>query len=216
MTGLSGSPDESDMNMENAEGFNELPELAIRVDEALEGLGENVAMVLSELNGYLCGVLTSPEVIPEDEWLREIWDSEEDGGPFASVADAHAFRALVREYKKSVEEELANDNFEPIFDIDAETDEVIWEIWAIGFSRAMDLRIDSWNAYLENGEDEVSEALMNLMGLVAIADPEEEAEEVSEEDLAEVHEAAPDIIPYAVMALYHGGERGQQRSHLNS
>lgn len=202
--------------MEDAEGFNELPELAIRMDEALEGLGENAAMVLSELNGYLCGILTSPEVIPEDEWIREIWDSEEDGGPFASVADGNAFRALVREYKKSVEDELSNDNFEPIFDIDAETDELIWEIWAIGFSRAMDLRIDSWSAYLENGEDDVSEALMNLMGLVAIADPEEDAEEVSEEDLAEVHEAAPDLIPYAVMALYHGGERGSQRSHLDS
>lgn len=202
--------------MEDAEGFNDLPELAIRVDDALEGLGENAAMVLSELNGYLCGILTSPEVIPEDEWLREIWDSEDDAGPFASPADAAAFRALVREYKKSIEDELSGDSFEPIFDIDAETDEVIWEIWAIGFSRAMDLRIDSWSAYLENGEDEVSESLMNLMGLVAIADPEEDAEEVSEEDLAEVHEAAPDIIPYAVMALYHGGERGSQRSHLDS
>ncbi len=204
------------MDMEDADGFNELPELAIRVDEALAGLGENVAMVLSELNGFLCGILTSPEVIPEDEWIREIWDSEDDSGPFASAAEAQAFRTLVRDYKKSIEDELSSDTFEPIFDIDAESEEVIWEIWAIGFSRAMDLRFDSWNAYLENGDDEVSEAMMNLIGLVTIADPEDEGEQLSEEDLAEVHEAAPDLIPYAVMALYHGGERGSQRSHLDS
>ncbi|MBB4065559.1 YecA/YgfB family protein [Gellertiella hungarica] len=202
--------------MDDADGFNELPELAIRMDEALEALGENAAMVLSELNGYLCGILTSPEVIPDDEWLREIWDSEDDNGPFESLADANAFKALVRDYKKSIDDELSGETFEPIYDIDAETEEVIWEIWAIGFSRAMDLRIDSWNAYLESSDEEVSEALMNLMGLVAIADPEEESEAVSEEDLAEVHEAAPDIIPYAVLALYHGGERGLQRSHLDS
>lgn len=204
--------------MDQSEGFNELPEVALRMDEALEGLGENAAMVLSELNGFLCGVLLSPEPIPDEEWVREIWDSEDANGPFASTAEASAFRTLVKEYKQSIEDELIALEFEPIFDVDSETGDVIWEIWTIGLSRAFDLRPDSWSAYMQEGEnEEASDAFMNLVGLIAIADPEDDQEEaVSEEDMEEVNEAAPDIIPFSVTALYHAGERGTHPSHLDS
>nr|WP_316653447.1 UPF0149 family protein [uncultured Gellertiella sp.] len=194
--------------MDEPEGFSELPEVAARMDDALEALDtDEGGMLLSELNGYLCGIILSPEPIEPSEWLPEIWDADEveDQGPFESDEDRKEFVATVMAYYNSLVAELDNNEFEPIFDVDGEDNSVIWEIWILGFTRAYDLRQESWMKFIESDDEETSEAMMQLLGLVAVADPDIESEEpVTEADLEEIHEAAPDLIPYAVTALYHG------------
>ena len=202
--------------MEDVEKFEELPEVAIRMEEALDLLdgatdGE-AGMTLSELNGYLCGIAICPEAIGEDEWLPEIWDgaSSTDSGTFQSENQAEAFKSAVRTYYKSVVDELNAQNFQPIYDMDGDPEtgtgsgEIIWELWILGFTRAFDLRPDAWNTFLESGDEETADAMMHFIGLIAVVDPDEESEEsLSEEELAEIQEAAPDLIAYAVTVLYH-------------
>lgn len=196
---------------DNEVGLDQLPEEAIRVEEALEALGEDSgAMSLSELNGFLAGIITCPEQIPPSEWLPEIWGQEGQEGksPFETPADVQAFTDKVMAYYNSLIKELGELSFAPIYDMDEETEEVIWEIWTFGFTRAFDLRPESWEAYLESEEEEASEAMMQLIGLIAVAVPDPESEEpLSPEDIEEIQEAAPDMIPYAVTALYHAGKQ---------
>ena len=35
-------------------------------------------MDLSELDGFLAGLVAGPEAVPPEEWLAEVWDNEED------------------------------------------------------------------------------------------------------------------------------------------
>ncbi len=191
--------------MENAEEWNELPEVALRMDEALEAIGQEFdPMMLSELNGFLCGIITSPEEISPEEWIREIWASEDsDGaGPFKNAEETRRFTECVMAYYASIAEELDTSEFQPIFDIDPEEGDVVWELWAMGFGRAIALRPDAWDKYLQEDDDTI-DATMHLLGLVAIAGPEEDSDvELTEDDIAEIQEAAPDIIPHAVMTLF--------------
>ena len=34
-------------------------------------------MDLSELDGFLAGLVAGPEIVPREEWLAEVWDNEE-------------------------------------------------------------------------------------------------------------------------------------------
>lgn len=45
-----------------------------RLDELLHALPfENMPISLSELDGFLTGVLACPELIPPSEWLPQVW-----------------------------------------------------------------------------------------------------------------------------------------------
>jgi uncharacterized protein len=206
--------------MEDVERFEELPEVAIRMEEALDLLdsvtdGES-SMTLSELNGYLCGIAICPEAVAEEEWLPEIWDSaaNADSGPFQNEEQAQAFRAAVLTYHKSVVDELNRQDFQPIYDVDGDPEsgtgsgEIMWEFWVLGFARAFDLRPDAWNRFLESGDEETADAMMHLIGLIGVVDPDEDSEEsLSDEELGEIQEAAPDLIAYAVTALHHARQQ---------
>lgn len=202
--------------MDDVDRFEELPEVAIRMEEALDLLDNatngEVGMTLSELNGYLCGIAICPEAIAETEWLPEIWDSASsaDSGPFQSENQAEAFRAAVIAYYRSIVEELNAQDFQPIYDVDGDPDtgsgsgDILWELWVVGFTRAYDLRPDAWNTFLESGDEETADAMMHLVGLIAVVDPDEDSEEaLSEEEIGEIQEAAPDLIAYAITALHH-------------
>lgn len=198
------------MNDDNTLG--ELPEAALRMEEALDDLADrtdgDVVLTLSEVNGFLAGILTCPEAIGEDEWMDELMGKGEEGDtlPFATPAEEEAFRTVARAYYESVQTEFAEDNFEPIYEADGEDEEevdIIWELWVLGFTRAYILRPDAWQTYLESADTETSDAMMMMIGLMAVADPEgAEDAGLEEEDLAELEEGAPDAIAFAITTLF--------------
>ena len=62
-----------------------------RLDDALAALpAESDAMLLSELDGYLAGVVVCPDLILPGEWLPPVWSSDGSGTPFADEAAAVA------------------------------------------------------------------------------------------------------------------------------
>jgi hypothetical protein len=59
--------------------------------------------------------------------------------------------------------------YEPVFAVDTRNDDVLWEMWAEGFRRAMALLPASWLAIVESGDQDAIEALAGLRSLIAIA-----------------------------------------------
>ncbi|MGD0109265.1 MAG: UPF0149 family protein, partial [Rhodopila sp.] len=51
-----------------------LDELAFFLNSSSAPAG---CMDLSELDGFLAGLVAGPDVVPREEWLAEVWDNEE-------------------------------------------------------------------------------------------------------------------------------------------
>ena len=52
-------------------------------------------MLLSDLDGYLTGLVLCPEIIPSAEWLPVIWGGVEAGPPFEDPLDVQDFTVML-------------------------------------------------------------------------------------------------------------------------
>lgn len=80
--------------------------------------------------------------------------------------------------------------YQPLLDLD--TDEsFLWEIWAEGFAKALDLRPDAWSLFLDHGEKPVAVAFASLAQLAeqAITDGK-----LSDQIDTPLRTLAPDLI----------------------
>ena len=104
-------------------------------------------MLLTQLDGYLTGVLVSPDLVPPNAWLRPIWAGEDgEATPeFDEMADFQRLLDLVMHHYNAILSTLNQPgSFEPVFDIDTRNGNVFWEMWIEGFVQAMDLAPDGW------------------------------------------------------------------------
>lgn len=152
-----------------ASEFADLPESLLRLDQLLAEAGEE-GMVLPELDGFLCCLAVGPERIALEEWWPLPWLADERG----QVAPGNAELAgLILQHLAQIEREFAAEDYAPLFEVDDETDEVVWETWMIGFQQAMHLRFDAWDALLRyTGEDMRGEAAMRLAPGLMLLQPE--------------------------------------------
>jgi len=170
-----------------------------RLDRALCQLADtNDPMDLSQLDGFVAGLLVCPDLIMPSEWLPLIWGGD-DEPVFDGIADAQQLIAMVMEHYNAVSTALhrKRGRYSPIFDIDVRHDEVLWELWIDGFNTAMQLRAESWDAIALSG-GAPSDALLGLTCLIMI--------DRGEGDLpAEATDAlsadAPDLIPLWIETL---------------
>ncbi|HYJ84360.1 MAG TPA: UPF0149 family protein [Allosphingosinicella sp.] len=165
------------------------------------------AMLLSELDGYLAGLLVSPHPVAQEEWLKPIWG----GGAEAFPGDperSDRLVSLVLARKTEIAVALLQGGlaYQPVFDVFEHTGEVMWPLWAEGFGRAMALSGKDWDCLLETGDEDLGAAALGLVMYVAMAKgvPTNDAAE------AEADEQAPDVIPYLVETLYRR-QRGLER-----
>lgn len=186
------------------------------LDMELEALGEN-AMLLSGLDGYLTGLLLCPAPIPPVEWLPGVW-GEPGEADAVVVADSPAFQsrehlddviAAVMAHYNAIARVL-NDRpqaYEPVFDTDEETGEIVWETWAAGFAEAMDLRFDAWAPLFADesaAETDLTEEILamgQLSMFVAVADGRYAELGLAEADAEAVARTAAQAIPEAVLTL---------------
>lgn len=159
---------------------------------------DNYPMSVSELDGYVTGLLCSPKPVSTDEWLPQVWgDSGSAEFPDAE-AEAAAREAVIGHYalvKKNLEETLW---VEPIYEIDADTDQIIWEAWVDGFTRALRLQAELWQGVLETAEDETRDALLFMMALQDITEGESE---MTDDEMAQIDEEAADMIPSCIASI---------------
>lgn len=169
------------------------------LDDLLAALPQEILpMTVSELDGYVTGILACPDLIPPSEWLPYVWGETGDAG-FPDLATAEATISAVMAHYNAVASEMARTPWiEPIYEVDSHSDETLWEAWIDGFTRALRLRPEAWQAVLEQADEETRSSLIFLM---ALQDINEGISKFSEEEIDAIDLQAPDLIPNCVAAI---------------
>ena len=120
-------------------------------------------MDLSELDGFLAGLIVGPELIPPSEWLPVVWNGEEPD--FITEAEAEAVLGAIMRRYDDIAASLDGDvsTYMPIF-WEHDDGTPIVEDWAYGFMHAVSLRTEAWDAVLR---DEDSAILLIPIGIIA-------------------------------------------------
>jgi uncharacterized protein len=160
-------------------------------------------MLVEELDGFLAGVIVSPDMIPPSRWMPHIWSESgaEDHAPvFQNRAQVQRITGLIMDHYNTIALSLLPNSvpYEPIFAVDTRNDDVIWEMWADGFRRAIALSPASWLAVIESGDRDAINALAGLHSLIAIAGGESTLPKPEQDRLTA---EAPDLIPEWVETL---------------
>jgi uncharacterized protein len=178
-----------------------IPRHLKQLDEKLESLPDDSdAMLISELDGLVAGILVCPDLILPDEWLPLVWDSGEEDAPpvFANARQAEQLVELVMKHYNATADDLRSGCYEPVFEVDARHDEILWELWLGGFEAAIRLRPDSFAAILDGDEEEAAWALSALIQLIDIA---RGGDDLPERKTQELIEAAPHVIRACIKTL---------------
>jgi uncharacterized protein len=171
-----------------------------QLDALLRALPQDDApMTLSELNGYLTGVLASPGLILPSEWLAGVW-SEDGTAPAPEIAALdELIEAVMGHYNAIVAAINVEGLVEPVYEEDVNSGETLWEPWVDGFVRAMRLREAEWLA-IANGVEGGAEMAVN--GILALQDVSSGTSDFSEEALERLDREAPDMIPELVAMIF--------------
>ena len=167
----------------------------------------NDAMLLSELDGFLTGVIVCPDLILPSEWMPHVCADDDGDVAFESPEFLQRFVELVMQHYSALVRELARGRVAPVYEVDREDGTILWEPWMGGFSRAMALRPDSWDRVVDGDDDVAADAMMALITLSLLASDDRAARreflsELDEADLTILGAEAPDFIPLAVRALH--------------
>ena len=151
--------------------MTDIPRRLTLLEKKLDELADDCdPMVVSQIEGYLAGIIVCPDLIMPSEWLPLIWDTENDGdGPvFQSAKQAEKLMGLVMEHYNATIADIDAGRYAPVFDVDTRNDKVMWELWIDGFETAMALRPRSWSVYL-GSDDGATAAIAGLLSLADIA-----------------------------------------------
>ncbi|UYN99465.1 MAG: UPF0149 family protein [Devosia sp.] len=179
----------------------DLPESLQRLEYLLtQAVGG--AESLSALDGYLAGVLASPDPISRREW----WP-----GWLVDAGDAELDRAVAARFAE-IEAELAAGRYAPLYDVDDQTGEIDWPQWLAGFEQAMQLRFALWDELLRHPfQDVLGEAATRLATALLMAQPgfgpDDSASEADWAAFDAERQQVPRNLAIATMLLYQAAHR---------
>jgi uncharacterized protein len=161
------------------------------------------AMLIEELDGFLAGVIVCPEMILPSRWMPHIWSetgSKDHAPVFENMTQVQHITGLIMDHYNSIAKSLLPGPaaYEPVFAVDTRNDDVLWEMWAEGFSRAVALTPASWLTIIESGDTDAVAAFSGLRSLIAIASGESTLSKPEQDRLTA---EAPDLIPEWVEIL---------------
>lgn len=174
--------------------MQDIPRRLTLLEKKLDELAEDCdPMVVSQIEGYLAGIIVCPDLIMPSEWLPLIWDTETDGGGpvFQNARQAERLMGLVMEHYNATIGDIDAGRYVPVFDVDIRNNEVMWELWIDGFETAMGLRPKSWSVYLSTDDD----ATAAIVGLLSLADIANRRSKIKKKDIDRLQAEAPDLIP---------------------
>ena len=164
-------------------------------------LGDAVSddtMLLSELDGFLAGLIVCPEMIMPSEWMPNVWGYEEP--VFDNMEQAQAVTNLIMGHYNDIIRQLDQDRYSPIYDTDID-DTILWETWLEGFGQAMRLRPEAWRAFAQIEDADLQRALFVLGRLRELATiPTMDIKPMDMDE--ELENLAPDLIPAHVEVLH--------------
>ena len=162
----------------------------------LKEAGED-AMLLSELDGFLAGLIVCPEAVMPSEWMPVVWGGE--GPEFDDVDQAQAISSLILGHYNDIIRRLDQGRYSPIYYIDTD-DKVMWETWIGGFVEAMRLRPEAWLAWAEDQDPDLESAWLVLARLGELATNPNGFEPLDIDE--QLEDLAPDLIPSHVEILH--------------
>jgi uncharacterized protein len=157
-------------------------------------------MQLSDLDGFLTGVICSPKLIPPSKWLPVIWGSDETMHEDAKTT-AWVIQEIFVRYNEIVECLNSEPAFiEPIF-WQAKEGHVIAMDWCEGFMDAYELQSDQWNELLQTdlGMDWLHPIMAHLFdedGQSLVGAKETEIDALLEQSAEKISETVPRIFAY--------------------
>ncbi len=156
-------------------------------------------MDLSELDGFLAGLLAGPEVVPREEWLSEVWDNEEPD--YADADEKAAVEAAIFDRYAAIETGLdaTQLNYSAILWQD-ENGTTVAEDWAAGFMQAVSLRSEAWQPAL--ADEDASVLLIPIASLAGMTLSESERGEALPDDAMEsLMQDSEQVLPVCVLGL---------------
>ncbi len=157
-------------------------------------------MLLSDLDGFLTGILCSPELVRPSEWLPLVW-----GGPEPDVSDLDKHIAAIEAVLGRYNEIAAALNseppyLEPLF-WQAEEGHVIAMDWCEGFMQAVHLRPEAWDELLltESGREWMFPILAHLFdedGRSLVGAAETVLDALLDRSAERIPETVPNIFTY--------------------
>ena len=161
------------------------------------------AMSLSELDGFMAGIIACPVPVLPSEWIEHVWGTK--GLNVESAEHGEAVNSLIMERFKQVLFGLYQGFVHPIYDID-DDDEMNWYNWAKGVSRAVALRPDAWAKFGSHdgglGGEDAHEATASLLQFCAHANLDENQRQAARDIDEKTLEMATDLMPEAILLLY--------------
>ena len=161
-------------------------------------------MILSQLDGYLTGVIVCPEAIPAAEWLPKVWGPQYDlDGPlFLDSGEAKEIAGLIMAHFNALAAQLENPGHVilPVFDYDERPgiEDTLWETWMLGFREALQLRPEAWVSAFHTQDMGLAAAMATLTTLHSI---DSRKCELPREEQDRLTLLAPTLIPLSVTAL---------------
>jgi uncharacterized protein len=176
----------------------------VSLDELANFLGSDRApagcMDLSELDGFLAGLLAAPVPVPLAEWLEEVWDHEEPA--YADAAEEATVRQAIIAHFAAIEAALDASPLEyaPILWQDGAGNTVA-EDWAAGFMQAVSLRSEAWQPALS--DEDASLLLIPIASLAETAVLEAERGEpaLTDDALDGLVQDAEQVLPVCISGL---------------
>ena len=161
---------------------------------------EQGAMAPGELEGYVTGLIVCPETIPLFEWLPPVWGGE-GAVPFGGLWKGEVASRIVADHYNRISESLlcGPEQYVPLYEVDDDSGEPLWEPWIRGFERAMRLRPGAWERVAGSGETEAAASVNMILALYDIGQGQSD---LAEEAIKEMDSTALDLIPGFVQTLY--------------
>jgi uncharacterized protein len=157
-------------------------------------------MDLSELDGFLAGLVAGPETVPRDEWLAEVWDNEEPD--YADDAEQEAVEQAIFDRYAAIEAGLdATPLAYAAILWQDEAGTTVAEDWAAGFMQAVSLRAKTWQPAL--ADEDASMLLIPIASLAGMTLPESErgGQAMSDDALEGLLQDAEQVLPVCVLGL---------------
>jgi uncharacterized protein len=170
----------------------------------LETLGEYLVsdrappecMGLSDLDGFLTGLVVGPKAVEPAAWLPTVWG--DDDPVFANAAEAEAMQQIILSRYNEIRTTLRDspEDHSPVLIEDSEG-EIIYDDWAAGFLGAVSLQPEAWAPLFED-DDAVS-----LLLPIVVAGGEDGGEGVGLAPEAEetLRREMPEYLPLAILGI---------------
>lgn len=176
------------------------PEELKRLDMALmerEDCNDYIT-TLSELDGFCTGLILCPEMIPCDQWQKEIWGKDRELD-LQSLEYFESLMGLVMDHCDRIAAQLADpDHYRPLMQYNRETDTLVVDEWVRGFVRAACLCPEVWETFLQSADGKTQVAFSLLLELAVLGTSESR---LKASEQSELLLKAPKLIPKLVLEL---------------